>query len=29
MGDSSWDALFSSAGRLVEDGWTAEMAIPF
>jgi len=28
-GDSSWDALFSSAGRLVEDGWTAEMAIPF
>lgn len=29
MGDSSWDALFESAGRLVEDGWTAEMAIPF
>ena len=28
-GDSSWDALFSSAGTLVEDGWTAEMAIPF
>ncbi len=28
-GDSSWDALFQSAGRLVEDGWTAEMAIPF
>jgi len=28
-GDSSWDALFDSAGRLVEDGWTAEMAIPF
>ena len=28
-GDSSWDALFESAGRLMEDGWTAEMAIPF
>jgi hypothetical protein len=28
-GDSSWDALFDSAGRLVEDGWIAEMAIPF
>lgn len=28
-GDASWDALFSSAGRLVDDGWTAEMAIPF
>lgn len=28
-GDSSWDALFDSAGQLVEDGWTAEMAIPF
>jgi hypothetical protein len=28
-GDTSWDALFASAGRLVEDGWTAEMAIPF
>ena len=28
-GDASWDALFSSAGVLVEDGWTAEMAIPF
>ena len=27
--DSSWDALFSSAGRLVEDGWIAELAIPF
>ena len=24
----SWNALYSSAGRLVEDGWTAEMAIP-
>ena len=22
-GDSSWDALFDSAGGLVEDGWTA------
>ena len=29
QGDSSWDALFESAGALVEDGWTAEMAIPF
>jgi hypothetical protein len=28
-GDSSWDALFDSAGTLVDDGWTAEMAIPF
>ena len=28
-GDSSWDALFSSAGRLVADGWTAELSIPF
>ena len=28
-GDSSWDALFSSGGRIVEDGFTAEMAIPF
>jgi hypothetical protein len=28
-GDSSWDALFDSAGTLLEDGWTAEMAIPF
>ncbi len=28
-GDLSWDALFASAGRPVEDGWTAEMAIPF
>jgi hypothetical protein len=28
-GDASWDALFFSAGTLVEDGWTAEMAIPF
>ena len=28
-GDLSWDALFEASGRLVEDGWTAEMAIPF
>ena len=28
-GDSSWDALFSSGGRIVEDGFTAEIAIPF
>ena len=28
-GDSSWDALFDSAGVLVADGWTAEMSIPF
>ena len=28
-GDPAWDALFSSAGTLVEDGWTAEIAIPF
>ena len=28
-GDTSWDALFESGGTLVEDGWTAEMAIPF
>ena len=28
-GDTSWDALYASAGGLVEDGWTAEMAIPF
>ena len=28
-GDRSWDALFDTAGRLVEDGWTAEMRIPF
>ena len=28
-GDSSWDALFSSGGQLVEDGYTAELAIPF
>ena len=28
-GDSSWDALFDSGGTLVDDGWTAEIAIPF
>ncbi len=28
-GDSSWNALFDSAGIRVADGWTAEMAIPF
>ena len=27
-GDITWDALFTTAGQLVEDGWTAEMAIP-
>ena len=28
-GDASWDTLFTSAGRVVQDGFTAEMAIPF
>ena len=28
-GDASWDALFYSGGTLVDDGWTAELAIPF
>ena len=28
-GDTSWDALFASAGGIVADGWTAEMSIPF
>jgi hypothetical protein len=28
-GDASWDALYESSGRMVEDGWVAEMAIPF
>ena len=27
--DRSWDALFDTAGRLVEDGFVAEMRIPF
>src|SRR4029434_10942231 len=29
LGDITWNALFSSAGQLVADGWTAELAIPF
>jgi uncharacterized protein DUF5916 len=29
LGDITWNALFYSAGQLVEDGWTAEIAIPF
>ncbi len=29
FGDPSWDTLFESAGRFVEDGFTAEIAIPF
>lgn len=28
-GDASWDALYESSGRMMEDGWVAEMAIPF
>ncbi len=28
-GDRSWNALYETRGRMVEDGWTAEMAIPF
>ena len=28
-GGSAWNALFESAGMLVDDGWTAEIAIPF
>ena len=28
-GDRSWDALFDSAAQIVDDGFTAEMAIPF
>ena len=28
-GDNSWDALFSSGGQTVADGYTAEVAIPF
>ena len=28
-GDSSWDALFSSGGQIVDDGFTAELSIPF
>ena len=29
VGDNSWDALFDSGGQVVDDGFTAEMAIPF
>ena len=29
FGDASWDTLFDSAGRIVADGFTAELAIPF
>ncbi len=29
FGDSSWDALFESGAQMVDDGFTAEMAIPF
>ena len=28
-GDTSWDVLFDTAAELVDDGFTAEMAIPF
>ena len=28
QGDLAWNVLFMSAGQIVEDGWTAEMAIP-
>ena len=28
-GDDSWDALFDSGARIVDDGFTLEMAIPF
>ena len=28
-GDESWNALFDTAGRIVDDGWVAEMRIPF
>lgn len=27
--DNSWNALFDAAATLAQDGWTAEMAIPF
>ena len=29
FGDDSWDALFDSGAQIVDDGFTAEMAIPF
>ena len=28
-GDESWDALFDTGGQILEDGWSAEMRIPF
>ena len=28
-GDTSWNTLFTTAGQFVEDGFTAEMAIPY
>ena len=28
-GDRTWDTLFETAGQMVRDGFTAEMAIPF
>jgi len=28
-GDQSWNALFDTSGRLIDDGWVAEMRIPF
>ena len=28
-GDRSWNALFETDGQIVDDGWVAEMAIPF
>jgi hypothetical protein len=28
-GDTSWNVLFASAGVLTDDGWTAELSIPF
>lgn len=27
--DESWDAIWRSDGRMTQDGWTGEMAIPF
>lgn len=29
LGDRNWNTLFSSAGKIVSDGFTAEIAIPF
>lgn len=28
-GSSSWEGIWKGAGQIVEDGWTAEMEIPF